>query len=105
VLIKDYPRFVLRRAWWRIAVYQSLWKLYAITKNPVAYLRGVRAAIRGRRNMRAKSRELMAKRRISDEEFLRRLIDSERQIWEWQQSKAPNERSVLLKIYFALTRR
>jgi hypothetical protein len=86
-------------------VYHGLWKIYAITKHPGAYLRGVRAAIRGRRSMRAKNRELMAKRRISDEEFLERLRASEQQIWEWQQSRAPGDRSTLLAIYFRLTRR
>ena len=104
LLMKDYPRAVLRRGWWRIVVYQGLWKLYAITKHPGAYLRGVCAAMRGRRSMRAKNRELMAKRCIGDAELLRRLRDSERQIWEWQQARPASERSRLLKIYFALTR-
>ena len=104
LLFKDYPRTVLRRLWWRIVVFQGLWKLYALSKNAKAYFRGVRAAMRGRRSMRGKSRELISKRRISDEKFLRLLTASEQQIWEWQQSQPPSERSKLLRIYFRLTR-
>lgn len=104
LLMKDYPQTLLRRLWWRVLVYQGLWKIYAITKNAKAYLRGVREALRGRHSIKAKHRELMAKRRTSDEELLHRLQASERQVWEWQQSKAPGERSRLLTAYFRLTR-
>ena len=44
----------------------------------------------------------MAKRRITDDEFLARLRESERQIYDWQQSLPPEERSGLLKFYFRL---
>lgn len=104
LLMKNYPAAVLRRLWWRILVYHGLWKIYALTKGPWAYLRGLRAAMRGRRSMLAKNRELMAKRRINDAEFLQRLHASERQVWEWQEARAPAERSKLLRAYFRLTR-
>ena len=45
--------------------------------------------------MRRKHDELIAKRRISDDEFLQKLRDSERQIYDWQQSR-PTDRSGLL---------
>ena len=52
--------------------------------------------------MSQKQRELMARRDIGDTELLGRLRASERQIWQWQQSRAPHERSALLKWYFRL---
>jgi hypothetical protein len=42
----------------------------------------------------------MAKRRISDDEFLALLRKSERQLYAWQQSLPPERRSGLLKVYF-----
>ena len=102
LLIKDYPRPVFLRLWPRIAVYQLLWMMFAMRNGAVgAYLRGVRTAFRGRNGMRSKQRALMARRRIDDSEFLRRLRTSERQIWEWQQSRPAQERSRLLKLYFS----
>ncbi len=44
----------------------------------------------------------MAKRHITDDEFLARLRESERQIYDWQQSQSPEERSGLLNFYFRL---
>ena len=41
-------------------------------------------------------------RRISDEDFLAGLRESERQIYDWQRSQSPEERSGLLKLYFRL---
>jgi GT2 family glycosyltransferase len=102
LLMKDYPRPVFSRLLWRILAYQSLWMTFAVRKGAGAYFRGLRAALRGRHNMRQKHRELMTKRRISDAEFLQRLRASERQIWEWQQSQKPEERSALLDAYFRL---
>jgi GT2 family glycosyltransferase len=103
LFIKDYPRPVRRRLWPRIVAYQGLWKLFAIRSgNAGAYFRGIRAAWGGRRSMQQKHRELMAKRKISDAEFLQLLHASERQIWEWQQSHPPEERSRLLELYFRL---
>ena len=52
--------------------------------------------------MRRKHDELMAKRRITDAEFLVRLRESERQVYDWQQSRPPDDRSGLLKFYFRL---
>lgn len=103
LLMKDYPRPVFARLLPRVALYQLLWMLFAIKNGGAsAYLRGLRAALRGRRSMRQKRLELMAKRRLSDPEFLTRLRASERQIWQWQQSRQPEERSALLKTYFRL---
>ena len=103
LLMKNYPRPVRRRLLPRIAAYQALWMTFAIRNGEWgAHYRGIRAALRGRRSMRQKQRDLMAKRRIGDDEFLRLLRDSERQIWEWQQSHPPVERSALLTTYFRL---
>jgi hypothetical protein len=44
----------------------------------------------------------MTNRRITDDEFLAQLRQSERQIYDWQRSLPPAERSGLLKVYFQL---
>lgn len=103
LLMKDYPRGLFRRLLSRIVAYQGLWMALALRAGAVgAYWRGLRGAIAGIRNMRTKHRELMSRARISDAEFLERLRASERQIWEWQQSRAPEQRSGLLNAYFRL---
>ncbi|MGC2108164.1 MAG: glycosyltransferase family 2 protein [Candidatus Korobacteraceae bacterium] len=103
LLLKDYPRPVFLRLLPRIAVYQVLWLMFAVRNGgPLAYLRGLAAAFRGRRRMRVKFRHLMNTRRLRDAEFLTRLRDSERQIYDWQRSLPPQRRSALLKIYFRL---
>jgi len=103
LLIKDYPQQVFVRLLPRIVVYQCLWLLFALRNGtPSVYFRGLIAGFRGRRTMRQKHRELIAKRRISDDEFLERLRDSERQIYEWHLARPQQERSALLKIYFRL---
>ncbi len=103
ILAKDYPSGVLWRLLPRVAVYQGLWLIYAARKRTFgAWLRGWWAGLRGWRKMRRKHRELMARRRISDEDFLAGLRESERQIYDWQQSQPPEERSGLLKAYFRL---
>ena len=103
LLTKDYPPRVFRRLLPRIIVYQFVWMIFAVRRGgAAAYLHGVRAAIGNRHSMRHKRRELMAARRIDDDEFLERLRASERQIWEWHQSREPQERSKVLKLYFGL---
>jgi GT2 family glycosyltransferase len=103
LLVKNYPRSVFFRLLLRIAVYQCLWLMFAVcNRGLAAYLRGWAGALSGLGDMRRKYRELMAKLQISDEEFLARLRDSERQIYDWQQSQSPEERSGLLKFYFSL---
>jgi GT2 family glycosyltransferase len=103
LLIKDYPRQVFVRLLPRIVMYQCLWLMFALRHGTASvYLRGLIAGLRGRRTMLPKHRELMARRRISDNEFLERLRDSERQIYEWHQARPPQQRSTLLKIYFRL---
>ncbi len=103
LLTKDYPRSVFMRLLPRIVMYQSLWLMFALRNaTPGVYFRGLIAGLRGRRTMRQKHRELIARQRISDAEFLARLRSSERQIYEWHQARLPPERSALLKIYFRL---
>jgi len=103
LLVKDYPRSVYFRLLPRIFVYQCLWLMFAIrNRGLAAYLRGWAGAVRGLGGMRRKHRELMAKRQINNEEFLARLRASERQIYDWQQSQSPDERSGLLRFYFRL---
>jgi len=103
LLIKDYPRPVFLRLLPRIVAYQFLWMMFALKgRNARAWLRGVCGALRNRQTMRQKNRALLARRRISDGELLRRLHDSERQIYDWQQSLPAPQRSRLLKIYFRL---
>ena len=116
LLIKNYPRPVLVRLLPRIVVYQFLWMMLATNprgSGPVvfpvppfgrvsAYFHGVMAAFRNRSSMRRKGDALLARQRIGDNEFVARLRDSERQIYDWHQSRPPRERSALLKLYFFL---
>jgi GT2 family glycosyltransferase len=103
LLMKDYPRSVFLRQLPRIIVYQVLWLMLAAKHGEMgAYFRGVRTAISKRHEMRRKNRELIPARRIDDDVFFGKLRDSERQIYEWQQSLPPTQRSSLLKIYFGI---
>jgi hypothetical protein len=103
LLIKDYPQPVRRRLLPRILAYQTFWMLFASSNAGIsAYLRGMRTALRGRDGMRRKHRELMARRRINDADFVKLLRASEQQIWEWHQARPPDERSRFLKMYFRL---
>ncbi len=103
VLTKDYPSAVFRQLLPRILVYQVLWGLFAIRSAGLgAYLRGVRGAVRGRKRMQQKHRDLMAKRKLDDQQLLVLMQMSERQIYDWQQSRPESERSSLLKFYFRI---
>ena len=103
LLAKNYPRPVLWRLLPRIIVYQGLWFAFALRKGGLgAWLRGLWAGLRGWGRMRRKHHELIAERRITDDEFLARLRASERQIYNWHQSRSAAERSSLLRIYFGL---
>lgn len=103
VLTKDYPSAVFRRLLPRILVYQVLWGLFAIRSAGLgAYLRGVRGAVRGRKRMQQKHRDLMAKRKLDDQQLLVLMQMSERQIYDWQQLRPESERSSLLKFYFRI---
>jgi GT2 family glycosyltransferase len=103
IVVKDYSEPVVRQLLPQILAYQLMWMAFAARDGHLsAWWRGMRAAARGRSSMHVKQRELMAKRAITDTDFLKLLRASERQIWEWQQSRAPRERSTLLKLYFRL---
>ncbi|MGA9567917.1 MAG: glycosyltransferase family 2 protein [Candidatus Korobacteraceae bacterium] len=103
VLMKDYPRPVFRQLLPRIIVYQFLWFLLA-AKNAAlgSYMSGLRGALRGRGRMKQKHRELMAKRKIDDQQLLAVMRMSERQLFDWQQSRPESERSSLLRLYFRI---
>jgi GT2 family glycosyltransferase len=103
VLMKDYPATIFRRLLLRIVTYQALWFAFAMKGGHIGpYFRGLQGAVRGRTSMRQKHRELMAKRRIDDEQLLELMRMSERQVFDWQQSRTPSERSSLLGLYFWL---
>jgi len=103
VLMKDYPEAVFRQLLPRIIAYQVMWFLYAVRRAGVfAYLRGLRSAIRGRKRMKQKHRDLMAKRKIDDQQLLVVMQMSEYQVYDWHQSQAESERSSLLNLYFRL---
>lgn len=101
VLMKDYPETVFRQLLARIVVYQSLWLVFAVKSAGLgAYVRGLRGAFRGRKRMQQKHRELLAKRKINDEQLLAFMRMSERQVYDWQQALPEVARSQLLKAYF-----
>ena len=103
VLIKDYPRPLSLRLLPRILVYQALWFLFALKSAGLGpYVRGLRGALRGRKRMKQKHRELMAKRQINDAQLLALMQMSERQVYDWHRSRSKGERSSLLTLYFRL---
>ena len=105
VLMKDYPAAVFRRLLLRIVFYQALWLLFAAKSARLgSYLRGLRGALRGRRLMRQKHRELMSNRTIDDKQLLALLRQSERQVYDWQLALPEARRSSLLTAYFRLFR-
>ena len=61
-----------------------------------------RATSRDGEHARQTSRTDGRSTEISDDEFLTRLQDSERQIYEWHQSRPPQDRSALLNFYFRI---
>ena len=103
ILAKDYPRTVRRRYRRRISVFQALWFGYVVRNHGLgAYLRGIRGAMAKLPAMRRKRAELATKQRISDTEFERLLLESERQVWKWHSSRPPEAQSGLLKKYFRI---
>lgn len=103
LLLKDYPRPVFVRLLPRILFYQSLWMTLVMRYGAFgAYLRGLSGGIRKKDSMRRAGESLIHRRRIDDAEFLNLLRNSERQIYDWHQSRPPRERSALLKLYFML---
>lgn len=105
VLTKDYPAALFRRLLPRIMMYQFLWAAYALKSGGIApYLRGLRGALRGRTRMKQKHQELMAKRKIDDEQMLALMKTSERQVYDWHVSQPGSRRSSLLNAYFAVFR-
>lgn len=101
LLAKNYPRSVFFRLLPRILLYQSSWFVFCVRRRGILpYLRGLLAAIRGLPGMLRKRADIMGNRRIADDEFISRLRASERQVYEWLQSQAPQDRSALLNLYF-----
>jgi GT2 family glycosyltransferase len=105
VLTKDYPAPPFRRLLPRILMYQFMWAAYALKSGKIVpYWRGLTGAIRGRKRMKQKHRELMAKRKIDDEQLFALMNMSERQVYDWHQSQPESRRSLLLTAYFAVFR-
>jgi GT2 family glycosyltransferase len=103
IWMKDCPAPLFRRLLPRIMLYQLLWAAYALKHGGlVPYLRGLRGALRGRQRMKRKHRELMAKRKINDDQLLALMKMSERQVYDWHQSQPVSSRSSLLSTYFAI---
>jgi hypothetical protein len=103
IVAKDYPPEVIRRHRRRILVFQALWFGFVICHRGLgAYIRGLRGARAKLPAMRRKRAELASKRRISDADFERLLLESERQVWEWHSSRPPEAQSGLLKTYFRI---
>jgi GT2 family glycosyltransferase len=101
VLMKDYPAEVFRRLLPRILLYQAMWCGMAVKNAGFGpYLRGLWAALRGRKHMQQKHRELMAARTIDNDRLLGLMRMSERQVFDWHSSRRESERSSLLNFYF-----
>ncbi len=103
LLAKDYPPAIVQRYLSRIMLFQALWFGYVVRNRGLgAYFRGLRGAFAKRSVMHTKRDELLPKRAISDGEFERLLLESERQVWDWHASRPPEAQSGLLKAYFGI---
>lgn len=104
VMAKDYPLAVRDRYRRRIWAFQALWFVFVVRKRGGlgAYLRGIRGARAKLPGMLRKRAEIASKQRISDADFERLLLESERQVWQWHSSHAPESQSGLLKTYFRI---
>ncbi|MFQ5696142.1 MAG: glycosyltransferase family 2 protein [Terriglobia bacterium] len=103
VVAKNFPVAVLWRALPRILVFQTLWLGLMLSRGFLgAYLRGVGQALLGLPRMLRKRREIQAGRKIPAQEFLRLLVQAEREIAAWQRRLARRQRSTLLRWYFGL---
>jgi GT2 family glycosyltransferase len=102
LVVKNYPGGILLKLLPQIVGFQLLWFGMVVRRcRFVSHVKGIIGAIRGLpRSFR--KRELLKHRRISDAEFLSLLKNSEKQILEWENTRPPESRSGLLKVYFAL---
>jgi GT2 family glycosyltransferase len=102
LVVKNYPGSILLKLLPQIVGFQLLWFGMVVRRcRFVSHVKGIIGAIRGLpRSFR--KRELLEHRRISDAEFLNLLKNSEKQILEWENTRPPESRSGLLKVYFTL---
>jgi len=105
LLAKDFPPALKKRYRWRIAFFQALWLGYVLRNGGLcSYISGVRAALAKLPLMHKKRDELLSKRAISDQQFERLLMESERQVWQWHSSREREAQSGLLRAYFRIFR-
>jgi GT2 family glycosyltransferase len=103
VVVKNYPARLFLRMLPRIAVFHTLWFLRTVSQgNFLALLRGIFSALGLLPRALQKRRRIQNRRKLSPRQLLELLRKSEAQIAAWQQSLAPERRSKLLSLYFAI---
>jgi GT2 family glycosyltransferase len=101
LVLKNYPRGALLRAFPRVLLFQLLWLGLAVRKGAfAAWVRGALGAVQGLPETLRKRESVAKRREIDDAEFLRLLRMSERQIYRWHSSRPADSRSTLLNAYF-----
>jgi len=94
-----YPWSMRLRLLLRSAIYQTFWLLYAVRNLGVTAYRRSWTATLGATGESAHGRQGLL-RRLVGKKFLARLRQSERQVYDWQQSLPTAQRSAVLHVYF-----
>ncbi|MFL6305031.1 MAG: hypothetical protein ACJ72H_15985, partial [Candidatus Sulfotelmatobacter sp.] len=103
LIAKNYPASVLRRVLHRVLAFQGLWFVRVMRGGRLLpYLRGLIGAVRLLPVIWRKRRQVMRTPKLTDKQFMDRLLESEAQIAEWHFSRPEAQRSSLLNVYFAL---
>jgi GT2 family glycosyltransferase len=103
LLAKNYPAPVLLKLLPQIIVFQVLWLGMVLRHaKTLSYVKGMIGAVCTLPRVVRKRRQLRRLRRISDADLLRILRASERQVLDWESTRPPASRSLLLRVYFAL---
>jgi GT2 family glycosyltransferase len=106
LLAKNYPASVLIRVVHRVLAFQALWCLRVMRGGfLLPYLRGLIGALRLLPVIWRKRRQVMRTRKLTDNDLMDRLLESEAQIADWHFAQPAAQRSSLLNVYFALVGR
>lgn len=103
LVAKNYPGGVLPGLFFRIVVFQALWLGLVVRHLKLfSYVKGMIGAICLLPRILRKRRRVMLCRRIANSDFTNLLRASEKQIFDWENTRPIPSRSTLLRTYFFL---
>jgi GT2 family glycosyltransferase len=103
LIAKCYPAAVVWKLLPRILVFQMLWLATTMRrKRLLAYCQGLLGATKLMPRILHKRAKVLKQKRITDREFVKILCVSERQVFDWHNTRPPGRRSQLLNMYFRL---